>query len=162
VGHPFLLPGETRLVLFAHTRYRQARSDGTRGKFRREDVRGLTLEIALATGACVRVAPDDVRLLEGEAVVPEIGTELRKRLGAAWEGWSRGKLRRHCLREGDQVAAVGELGATGERGGHGQPEPRHAHDPVDGSGVAGRRVDSQARGGMSKHEPSGRDGGRGS
>jgi hypothetical protein len=109
VGHAFLLPGETRPVVFAKTRYRQARSDGTPGKFQREDVRGLTLEIALSAGASVRIAPDDVRLLEGEAVVPEVGTGLRKRLGAAWEGSRKGKLRRRSLREGDQVEAVGEL-----------------------------------------------------
>ena len=109
VGQPFMLPGETRPVLFGHTRYAQARSDGTRGKFQRVDVRGLTLEIALPEGAVVRVAPDDVRLLEGERVVPEVGIETRRRLGAAWEGWLKGKLRRSSLREGDRVEAVGEL-----------------------------------------------------
>jgi hypothetical protein len=109
VGDAFLLPGETRPVVFAETRYRQARSDGTRGKFQREDVRGVTLEIAISAGTSVRIAPDDVRLLEAEAVVPEVGTELRKRLGAAWDGLSKGKLRRRSLREGDQVEAVGEL-----------------------------------------------------
>jgi hypothetical protein len=109
LGQAFAVPGEPQPVIFAHTRYPQARSDGTPGKFQREDVRGLTLEIDLPTGASVRVAPDLVRLVDREAVVPEVGREVRWKLGAAWEGWRKGKLRRGRLREGDRVEAVGQL-----------------------------------------------------
>ena len=109
MGQPFLLPGEKQLVIYARTSYPQARSDGSRGKFLREDVRGLSLEIALPVGTSVRLAPESVRLLGSEKVVPEVGVDARWRLGAAWQGWFKGKLRRSSLREGDRVEAVGEL-----------------------------------------------------
>ena len=48
----------------------------------------------VAAGACVRIAPEAVRLLEDEAIVP---------------GW-HGKPRRSILRVGDMVEAVGEVG----------------------------------------------------
>jgi hypothetical protein len=109
LGQPFRIPGEDQPVIFAHTRYAQARSDGTPGKFQREDVRGLTLEIDLPTGMSVRLAPDVIRLVDRERAVPEVGREVRWKLGAAWQGWRKGKLRRGCLREGDRVEAVGDL-----------------------------------------------------
>jgi hypothetical protein len=44
--------------------------------------------------ACVRIAPEAVRLRKGEAIVP---------------GW-HGKLRRSILRIGDMVEAAGDVG----------------------------------------------------
>jgi hypothetical protein len=44
--------------------------------------------------ACVRIAPEAVRLRKGEAIVP---------------GW-HGKLRRSILRVGDMVEAAGDVG----------------------------------------------------
>jgi hypothetical protein len=109
LGEPFTVPGDSSPVIFAHTRYDQARVDGTRGKFRREDVRGLVLEIALPTEVAVRIAPESVRLVGSESTVPEVGHVVRRKLGAVWAGWLRGKLTRRTLREGDQVEAVGQL-----------------------------------------------------
>jgi hypothetical protein len=109
VGEPFLLPGETRPVIYARTSFTEGKADGKPGKVDREDVRGVTLAIDLPAQISVRIAPEAVRLLDKESAVPEVGRWARSQLGAAWLGRSKGKLRRRSLREGDRVEAVGEL-----------------------------------------------------
>lgn len=109
LGEPFLTPGESQPVVYSRTRFRQADPYGRPTYLHREDVRGLFLEVELPGDACVRIAPETVVLLEHETLVPEVGSEARWKLGAAWEGWWRGKLRRSILRAGDTVEAVGQV-----------------------------------------------------
>lgn len=109
VGEPFTIPGEDEPVIFSHTFHPGARKHGTRGRSRREDVRGLTLEIDLSSGVTVRIAPQAVRLVGREVSVRELGPSVRARLGAPSGGLLKGKLRRRTLRQGDRVEAVGQL-----------------------------------------------------
>jgi hypothetical protein len=109
LGEPFLPPGESQPVVYCRTRFPQANSHGKYSYSHREDIRGLFLEIDLSAHASVRIAPESVRVLDGEAVVPEVGREVRWKLGAPWEGWWQGKLRRSILRAGDMVEAAGEV-----------------------------------------------------
>jgi hypothetical protein len=107
LGDPFTPPGETRPVVYAQTHFQQATPDGRPAGHSRVDVRGLFLEIELSPDVSVRVAPEAVRLIGGELGVPELGPELRWKLGAPWSGWWQGRLRRSILRPGDKVEAVG-------------------------------------------------------
>jgi hypothetical protein len=110
LGEPFTPPGETRQLIYARTRFQHATPDGRPdGGQSREDVRGLFLEIELSPDVSVRIAPEVVRLIGGEMAMPELGPELRWRLGAPWSGWWRGKLRRSILCPGDRVEAVGAV-----------------------------------------------------
>ncbi len=69
----------------------------------------MRFQIVLPTGASVHVEPTDVRLLEGDEVVPEVGTSVRWALGAPWAREARAPLYRSSLAPGDRVEAVGEL-----------------------------------------------------
>ena len=109
LGEPFVPPGESLPVVHCRTRFAQANELGTNSYRYWEDIRGLFLEVDVSVDTCVRIAPEAVRLLDGGAVVPEVGPQLRWKLGAAWEGWWQGKLRRSILRPGDMVEAVGEV-----------------------------------------------------
>jgi hypothetical protein len=109
IGEAFQPPGESQPVIFAHTEFPQPTGVGRRTVRFREDVRGVFLQIHLATGASVRIAPEAVRLVDGEKSVPEVGDGIRYQLGAPWAGLLRGRLRRSILRAGDLVEAVGKL-----------------------------------------------------
>ena len=117
----FSVPGSSRPVVYARTRYAQAGSEGERTTRGREDLRGVRFQIVLPTGATVQVEPQDVRLLEGDALVPEVGTSVRWALGAAWARDSRASLHRSSLRPGDRVEAVGELARAVDVGGQAAP-----------------------------------------
>jgi hypothetical protein len=117
----FAVPGSARPVVYACTRYAQAGSEGERTTRGREDVRGVRFEIVLPTGATVHVDPKDVRLLDGEVLVPEVGTSVRWALGAAWARDSRAPLHRSSLAPGDQVEVVGELARAVDIGGQAAP-----------------------------------------
>ena len=121
VDDPFAVPGARRPVVYARTRYAQAGTDGWRTTRGREDVRGVRFQIVLPTGASVHVEPGDVRLLEGDEVVPEVGTSVRWALGAAWARDSRSPLHRSSLAPGDRVEAVGELVRQVDVEGQGAP-----------------------------------------
>jgi hypothetical protein len=109
LGDPFTPPGETRPVVYAQTHFQQATPDGRPAGQDRVDVRGLFLELELSPDVTVRVAPEAVRLIGGESTVPELGPELRWKLGAPWSGWWQGRLRRGILCPGDKVEAVGSV-----------------------------------------------------
>jgi hypothetical protein len=118
---PFSVPGAARPVVYARTRYAQAGGEGERTTRGREDIRGVRFQIVLPTGASVHVEPPDVRLLEGDILVPEVGTSVRWALGAAWSRGSRAPLYRSSLTPGDRVEAVGELARSVDIGGQAAP-----------------------------------------
>jgi hypothetical protein len=109
LGEAFLPPGERQPVVYVRTRFWQATGTGRPAGPAREDVRGVFLEIELDGEEAVRVAPEAVFLMGGESVVPELGPQVRWKLGAPWAGPLKGRLRRGKLREGDRVEAVGEV-----------------------------------------------------
>jgi hypothetical protein len=109
VDDPFTVPGARRPLVYARTRYPMAGSDGWRTTRGREDVRGVRFQIVLSTGAAVHLEPAEVRLLEGDELVPEVGTSVRWALGAPWAREARAPLHRSSLAPGDRVEAVGEL-----------------------------------------------------
>ena len=86
LGEPFVPPGESLPVVHCQTRFAQANERGTNSYRYWEDIRGLFLEVELSADTCVRIAPEAVRLLDGGAVVPEVGPELRWKLGAPGRG----------------------------------------------------------------------------
>lgn len=118
---PFSVPGAARPVVYARTRYAQAGSEGERTTRGREDLRGVRFQIVLSTGASVHLEPQDVRLLDGDVLVPEVGTSVRWALGAAWSRDSRAPIHRSSLRPGDHVVAVGELARAVDIGGQAAP-----------------------------------------